>query len=296
VAYFADPSIERKERPVARQIGPRTQLCGVMLHPAGHTRSPAMHNAAFATLGIDAVYVAFDVPPAALAAAVAGARALGVRQLAVSIPHKQAVMAHLDEIDDVARRIGAVNTVTRRDGRLCGSNTDWIGAVQALERETKLAGRDVVVLGAGGTARAVVFGARERGARVRILNRSAEPARALAEALGAEAAGSLADLARIPCEVLVNTTSVGLRSELSPVPAEAIPPGAVVMDAVYDPPRTRLLRDAAARGARAIPGQWMLVLQAAEQLRLWTGREPPVEVMARAFEEQRPGHDADQPA
>jgi shikimate dehydrogenase len=243
-----------------------------------------MHNAAFAALDLDAVYVAFDVAPSELAAAVAGARALGVRQLAVSIPHKEAVMAHVDEVDEVARRIGAVNTVTRRDGRLVGSNTDWIGAVQALERETKLAGRDVVVLGAGGAARAVVFGARERGARVRVLNRSLERARALAAELGAEGAGPLEELARTPCDVLVNTTSVGLRTDLSPVPAEAIPRGAVVMDAVYDPPRTRLLRDAEARDARTIPGQWMLVLQAAEQLRLWTGREPPVEVMAGAFE------------
>ncbi|MAE93440.1 MAG: shikimate dehydrogenase, partial [Deltaproteobacteria bacterium] len=104
----------------------------MLLHPAGHTRSPAMHNAAFAALGVDAVYLAFDVPPADLAAAVEGARALRIRQLAVSIPHKEAIAAHLDELDDDARAIGAVNTVTRRDDRLCGANTDWLGAVRAL--------------------------------------------------------------------------------------------------------------------------------------------------------------------
>jgi len=269
---------------LAPVIGPRTQLCGVILHPAGHTRSPAMHNAAFAALGIDAVYVAFDVPPATLAAALAGARALGVRQLAVSIPHKVAVIAHLDAIDATARHIGAVNTVTRDGERLVGANTDWLGVVRALERETALAGRDAVVLGAGGAARAAVFGLLERGARVQVLNRSRERAERLAAELGASGAGGLDALADLPCDVLVNTTSVGLREDASAVTAEAIPKHAVVLDAVYDPPHTRLLRDAASRGARGIEGKWWLVYQAAEQIRLWTGREAPIDVMGAAFD------------
>jgi shikimate dehydrogenase len=243
-----------------------------------------MHNAAFRALGVDAVYLAFDVPPAALPAAVAGLRALRARQFAVSIPHKQAVMAHLDEVDETARRIGAVNTATLRDGRLVGSNTDWIGAVRALERATGLAGRRAVVLGAGGTARAVVFGLRERGARVTVLNRTPERARALARELGAEAAGGLADLARTEHEVLVNTTSVGLGSDASPVAPESLRAGSVVLDAVYEPERTRLLRDAEARGARTVAGKWMLVHQAAAQLELWTGREAPIDAMAEAFD------------
>ena len=265
-------------------IGPRTQLCGVILHPAGHTRSPAMHNAAFAALGIDAVYVAFDVPPPTLAAALAGARALGVRQLAVSIPHKQAVIAHLDAIDATARRIGAVNTVTRDGERLVGANTDWLGVVRALERETALAGRDAVVLGAGGAARAAVFGLLERGARVQVLNRSRERAERLAAELGASGAGGLDALADLPCDILVNTTSVGLREDASAVTAAVIPKHAVVLDAVYDPPHTRLLRDAESRGARSIEGKWWLVYQAAEQIRLWTGLEAPIEVMGAAFD------------
>lgn len=265
-------------------IGPRTQLCGVMLHPAGHTRSPAMHNAAFAALGIDAVYVALDVAPSRLEAALAGVRALGFRQLAVSIPHKEAVIPHLDAIDATARRIGAVNTVTRDGERLVGANTDWLGVVCALERETTLSGRDAVVLGAGGAARAAVFGLLERGARVRILNRNRERAERLAAELGASGAGGLDALASLPCEVLVNTTSVGLREDASPVMATAIAENAVVLDAVYDPPRTRLLLDAQSRGARVIGGKWWLVHQAAEQIRLWTGREAPTEVMGAAFD------------
>jgi shikimate dehydrogenase len=265
-------------------IGPRTQLCGVILHPAAHTRSPAMHNAAFGALGIDAVYLAFDVPPSALGAALAGARALGFRQLAVSLPHKEAVLPHLDEVEETARRIGAVNTVTLRDGRLIGANTDWLGAIRALERETTLEGRDVVVLGAGGTARAIVWGALARGARVVVLNRDRGRAERLTGDLGGRCAGGLDQLAGVPCDVLINTTSVGLKSDDSPVPSESIPSHAVVLDAVYDPPRTRFLRDAEAKGARIIGGKWMLVHQAAEQLRIWSGYEPPVDVMADAFE------------
>jgi shikimate dehydrogenase len=269
---------------VSREIGPGTQLCAVILHPAGHTRSPAMHNAAFAALGVDAVYLAFDVAPARLAAALAGARALGVRQLAVSIPHKEAVMPLLDAIDATARRIGAVNTITRDGERLVGSNSDWLGVVRALERETELAGRDAVVLGAGGAARAAVFGLLERGARVRVLNRTRARAEQVAADLGASGAGSLEELPRLRCDVLVNTTPVGLRQDASPVAAEAIPKDAVVLDAVYDPPRTRLLRDAEARGARGVGGKWWLVYQAAVQLETWTGRTAPIEAMADAFD------------
>jgi len=261
-----------------------TALCGIVLHPAGHTRSPAMHEAAFGALGVDARYLAFDVAPERLADALRGARALGIRQLSVSLPHKEAVMPLLDAVDETARRIGAVNTVVLRGARLEGFNTDWLGAVRALERVRKLAGARAVVLGAGGTARAVLFGLLERGASVRVLNRSPERAEALVRELGGEGAGSLEDLAGTPCDVLVNTTSVGLRSDVSPVPSAALASGALVMDAVYDPPETALLREARQRGCETLGGKWMLVEQAAEQIRLWTGREPPLEVMAEAFD------------
>ena len=129
-------------------------LCGIVLHPAGHTRSPAMHTAAYAALGLAARYEVFDIPPERLASAIAGARARGMRQLAISLPHKEAVIAYLDRIDDTARAIGAVNTVTLRGEDLEGSNTAWLGAMRALERETPLGGQHAVVLGAGGSARA----------------------------------------------------------------------------------------------------------------------------------------------
>lgn len=274
----------RSDSLAAVEITAATALCGIVLHPAAHTRSPAMHNAAYAALGIDAVYLAFDVPPERLAGAVAGVRALGLRQLSVSLPHKRAIMERLDRVEETARRIGAVNTVVLREGALVGSNTDWSGAVRALERETPLSGARAVVLGAGGTARAVVHGLIERGARVRVLNRTPDKARALCDELGAESAGALSELAKAPYDVLVNTTSVGLGEDRSPVEANAISPDAVVMDAVYEPEKTRLLRDATARGARTILGRWMLVYQAAEQLEAWTGTKAPIEVMASAFD------------
>jgi shikimate dehydrogenase len=246
-----------------------------------------MHNAAFAALEIDATYLAFDVSPAALGASIAGMRAFGIQQLAVSLPHKIEVMAHLDAIDDDARRVGAVNTVTLVDGRLIGSNTDWKGAVQALEAhaDAQLEGARAVVLGAGGAARAAVFGLLERGARVTLLNRTRERADDLCRALGAQASGRLSDLEKLDYDVLVNATSVGLGDDTSPVPASQLRSGAIVMDAVYHPQETRLLRDAAAQGARPLAGKWWLVHQAALQLQLWAGREAPIEVMSTAFDD-----------
>ncbi len=265
-------------------ISAKTALCGIFLHPAGHTRSPAMHNAAYTALGLDAVYLAFDVAPVQLGAAIAGARALGVRQLAISIPHKETVGAHLDRVDDTARAIGAVNTVTRAGSELVGSNTDWIGIARALEREVQLAGKLAVVLGAGGTARAALYALRQRGARGVVLNRSPGKAEALAAEFGAERAGALEELAQIPHDVLINATSVGLRSEVSPVAANALREGSVVLDAVYDPLETRLLRDARGHGAKPISGKWMLIEQAREQLRIWTERDVAAEVLADAFD------------
>jgi shikimate dehydrogenase len=245
-----------------------------------------MHNAAYAALGIDAIYLAFDVPPHRLRDAISGIRGLGFRQLSVSIPHKTSILELVDRVDATAARIGAANTVVRDGDRLVASNTDWIGAVRALETVGSVTGKRAVVLGAGGTARAVVWGLIERGASVSVLNRSVARAESLARELGAHAAGPLESLARIPHDVIVNTTSVGMESGDSPVAAVDIDPSAVVMDAVYAPEQTRLLRDAQARGARTVSGRWMLVHQAVAQLESWAGaidRERVARVMADAF-------------
>ncbi len=268
--------------------------CGVVLHPAGHTRSPAMHNAAFRALSLDAHYEAFDVPPEDLPAAVNRFRARGLRQWAVSIPHKESMMSLVDEVEPVGRAIGAINTVTRVGDRLVGTNTDWIGAIRALERVSPVAGQRAVVLGAGGAARALVYGLRDRGCEVFVLNRTRERAEALVAELGATAAGGLEDVADLAAEIVVNTTSVGLSEMRSPVPAGAIREGTIVLDAVYAPERTQLLIDTVESGGHAIGGKWMLVYQAVEQLRIWTALldAPPsdeallaaTDTMARAFD------------
>lgn len=268
--------------------------CGVILHPAGHTRSPAMHNAAYHALGIDASYRAWDVPPERLAAAVTDLRARGVRQLSVSIPHKEAMLALVDELEPVVLAIGALNTVLRVDDRLIGANTDWIGARRALERVIPIRGQRAVVLGAGGTARAVVYALRQCECEVFVLNRTLERAVTLARDLDAQGAFELDALGRLAPEILVNTTSVGMGRWESPVAADALSGGMVVLDAVYSPERTRLLAEAELRGAATVGGKWMLVYQAVEQLRRWTDRlpDPPgddalervIDVMAEAFD------------
>ena len=194
------------------------------------------------------------------------------------------MIALLDRVDDTARAIGAVNTVVREGDALVGSNTDWLGVARALERETTLAGKTAVVLGAGGTARATLYALRQRGARAVVLNRTPGKAEALVNELGAERSGALEELAATPHDILVNTTSVGLKSDESPVDAAALRAGSVVLDAVYDPLETRLLRDARARGARAVSGKWMLIEQAREQLRAWSGVSVDARVMEAAFD------------
>jgi shikimate dehydrogenase len=254
-----------------------------------------MHRAAYAALALDADYEVFDVRPEDLEAAMIRFRRDGLRQLAVSIPHKEAMLGLVDEVEPVARKIGAINTVTCIDDRLVGSNTDWIGALRAIERETTIAGKVAVVLGAGGAARAVVYGLRERGAQVHVLNRTVERARGLVRELGGDSAGALTDLPAIEAEILVNTTSVGLNEDRSPVSPDGLREDLVVLDAVYSPEVTRLLGDTQARGGRPIGGKWMLVYQAIEQLRRWTALLEPApreaefdaltEIMAEAFDE-----------
>jgi len=267
--------------------------CGIVLHPAGHTRS-AMHEAAYRALGLDASYTAFDVPPDELERAMVGFRSRGLRQLAISIPHKEAMLELVDEVEPVGRTIGAINTATLDGDRYVGTNTDWIGAIRALEREGPIEGRRAVVLGAGGTARALVYGLREKRCEVFVLNRTRASADALADELGATAAGPLDGLGALVPQIIVNTTSIGLNEMISPVRADDIPTDAVVLDAVYSPARTQFLIDAESRGARVVGGKWMLVYQAVEQLRRWTAllERPPtdealagiVDVMAEAFD------------
>ncbi|MCC6555640.1 MAG: shikimate dehydrogenase [Polyangiaceae bacterium] len=245
-----------------------------------------MHLAGYRALGLDFTYVPFAVTD--LEGAVRGVRALGIRGAGVSMPFKQAVMPLLDAIDPVAARIGAVNTIVNDGGRLIGHNTDWIGAVRALEEARGLAGARVLLLGAGGAARAVAFGLVERGATVRIANRDREKAERLSAEVGAAAAPAGDAAFEGDHEVIVNATSVGMAEvdPRSPVPEEALREGLVVMDIVYKPMETALVKAARRRGAEALHGGRMLLHQAAEQFRLYTGREAPLAAMDEALRAQ----------
>ncbi|XXT10974.1 shikimate dehydrogenase [Sorangium sp. So ce367] len=253
-------------------------------HPV--TTGAAMHLAGYRALGLDFTYIPFAVTD--VEGATRGMRALGIRGLGVSMPYKQAVIPWLDELDPVAERIGAVNTIVNNDGRLRGYNTDWIGAVRALEEVTRLGGARVLLLGAGGAARAVAFGLAERGASVTVANRDLEKARRLAAAVGGAAVPLDAAALSPDHDVLVNATSLGMAEvdPRSPVPEEWLREGLLVMDIVYKPMITELVAAARRRGATAVHGGRMLLHQAAEQFRLYTGREPPLDVMDDALRAQ----------
>jgi shikimate dehydrogenase len=263
-------------------------LCGSIAGTPG-TFGVAMHTAAYRALGLDWVYVAFGTEDTA--AAVQAMRTLGIRGLGVTMPHKLAIARHLDVLDDTAMAIGAVNTVVNDAGRLTGHNVDWIGAVRALGEATPLDGRRAAVLGAGGGARSIVYGLIRAGCRVTIYNRNEARGRALAESFEATWGGSPAALTDTgDFDILANATSVGFHApEDTPVAADGLRPGLVVFDAVPQPIETRLVREAAARGCTTVPGVRMQLHQAAEQVHLYTGREPDLTVMERALREALAG-------
>ena len=256
-------------------------LFGVAGHPIGHSRSPVMHNAAFWYLGIDAEYRAFDVKD--VAGMVCGMKAFGIRGLSITIPHKVDVMDHLDFVDEVARKIGAVNTLILENGKVHGFNTDATGAMAALKGETAVSGKRIGILGSGGAARAVAFGAKEEGGTPVIFNRSRERGEALASALGCEF-HLLDEFHATGLDILVNTTPVGMEPNPDgiPVSPESFHEDLVVMDTIYAPRQTRLLEAARLAGCRTIDGVAMFVMQGAMQFAAWTGEDAPVAVMRQA--------------
>jgi shikimate dehydrogenase len=260
----------------------RPTLCGSIAARPG-SFGVAMHNAAYRALGLNFVYVAFGTEDTG--GAVAAVRALGIRGLGVTMPHKVRIMDHLDVVEATARTIGAVNTVVNDDGCLTGHNVDWIGAIRAFEECTPLANRRAAVIGAGGGARSIVYGLVRQGCRVVVYNRSESSGRALAADLGAAFGGppaALADAAHF--DILAHATPVGFHApEDTLVPEAALKPGMIVFDAVPMPVETRLLRVAAARGCATIAGVRMQIHQAACQFTLYTGTTAHLAVMEAAL-------------
>ena len=273
-------------------IDQRTALYGVMGKPIGHSLSPVMHNAAFSATGMNAVYLAFE--PEDSDGCLRGMRALGIRGMSVTIPFKSAVIPYLDDLDPLAEKIGAVNTIVNDKGRLVGFNTDALAAVQSLEERIALPGTTCLIFGAGGAARAIGFALREKGVAVSVANRSLERGKELARDLKCpyvpldKTRGSKADL-------IIQTTPVGMYPHVDRccVPEHILEPGTVVMDIIYNPLETTLLRIAQARNCVTVTGLDMFIYQGAEQFKLWTGNNPPVAVMTsavkQALQEQHEG-------
>ncbi len=275
---------------------------GVFGYPAGHILSPVLHNKAAEVLGVDYHYLAYEVRPGCLGEAVHGARAMGFRGLTITIPHKVAVVPLVDELSEDARLMGAVNTIVfEEDGRLVGHNTDGIGWLAFLEETTGFhpKGKKCLVLGAGGAARAVAIKIAQCGAaRLEIRNRTPERAVELARfveksipSVGAKG-GGLDDLhlATDGCEIIVNTTSLGMwgdaeRMATSPIPEDAIPKDCICSDAVYIPPDTEFLKVARRAGARIVPGTGWLVYQGAAAWKIWTGLDMPIDAGMRVLHE-----------
>ena len=270
------------------------RVFGVFGDPIGHSLSPAMHNAAFSTLGMDCVYHAFRVSPEKLEKAISGAEAMGFGGLNLTVPLKEEALK-LDFIkpDPLAKRIGAVNTVVfGKTGEIRGYNTDGLGARQALlNAAVEIEGSRVVVAGAGGAARAVAFQLAADGAEITIINRTEERAVELARDVSAAALpgkisgtglSGLKDLLR-DVDILINTTTLGMHpnTDTTIATAEELHSDLTVFDIVYNPLETRLLKEARAAGAKTVSGVLMLVYQGAEAFKLWTGVEPPVELMKK---------------
>ncbi|HHD11840.1 MAG TPA: shikimate dehydrogenase [Deltaproteobacteria bacterium] len=273
------------------KITGRTKVVGIFGDPVEHSISPYIHNASFEALGLDYVYVPFRVKKERLPQCVEAIRALNMAGVNVTIPHKESIIELLDELDNEAAEIGAVNTVVNTRGRLKGYNTDCQGYLNSLTEETGFdpTGKTIIVVGAGGAGRAVVYGlVKRKPERLIIANRTIERARSLAEEV-AERYGSVELVATtlkieqyLPaCHLLVNTTSVGMQGAKGGlvVPIEGLPEDAIVSDIVYKPLDTPLIKEAERLGLRVHRGLGMLVHQAALSFELWTGKKPSIEGM-----------------
>ena len=273
------------------EIKGSTNVVGLIGHPVEHSFSPPMHNAAFKKLNMDYVYTAFDVDSKNLENAIISAQALGIKGFNVTIPHKIEVMKYLDEIDEVASLIGAVNTIDFKE--LKGYNTDGIGAIKAISEVTKIKNKNVLIAGAGGASRAISFYIAKYGPHnLTILNRNVKKADELALDISNSGlmdnvnSNSIKNMNLDDVDILINTTPVGMHPNINDTPialAGDMHEEMVVFDAVYNPNETGLLKEAIKANAKPVYGIKMLLYQGAESFNIWTGKKAPVDVMEDAL-------------
>jgi shikimate dehydrogenase len=273
-------------------VDSRTAVYVVFGDPVSHSLSPIMQNRAFEHVGFNGVYIALRVKDPA--DAIRGMRAFDFQGASVTIPHKIEVIRYLDELDAMAEKIGAVNTIVNQRGRLIGYNSDCLGAVKALSRRVSVRGKRIALLGAGGAARAIGFGIVKEGGALTVFNMTRTKGERLAQDVGATYR-PISEFSNTHFDVLINATPVGMfpNTEAMPIQKEELNEKLVVMDIVYNPLRTKLLKTAEKLGCKTVDGLSMFVYQGAHQFELWTGMEAPVDVMTRAvfeiLEKQKKG-------
>jgi shikimate dehydrogenase len=257
-------------------------IYGILAHPAHHSLSPAMHNAGFKELGIDAEYKFFDIEPGGLNYFIKNLHQQNIKGLSISKPHKEKIIALLDEIDVHAEQIGAVNTVYLKDNKYHGTNVDWIGVKEPIEEKTDIEGKSVVILGAGGAARAAVYAMKISNAgKIKILNRTIEHAKELADEFGCEF-GGLNDFGR--ADIVIQATSAGLNKPegVRIIPKEKIKKNMLIFEMIYTPLETQIIKDAKEVGADFITGENMLLHQGSAAFEIWTKQKAPREIMRKA--------------
>lgn len=265
-------------------IDVKTKLCCVIGNPVEQSLSPQLHNAVYDALGLNYAFLAFKVTD--IKKALDGLRTIGVCGISVTIPHKLEVLKYVDEVDKEAQVIGAVNTIVNDCGRLIAFNTDWRGALQALEEKTTLANKRIALLGAGGTARALAFGLTRKKAKISIFNRTIEKAYQLVKDFNLEGAFPISDVGKIKsADIIINTTPIGMVPDTnqSPIPVDCINSSQIVFEVVYKPKETKLIQYTKAKKATVVYGYKMLLYQAQEQFKLFTGIDAPIEMMEKAL-------------
>ncbi|RUM32925.1 MAG: shikimate dehydrogenase [Aquifex sp.] len=265
-------------------ITSETELYGVIGYPVKHSLSPIFQNAFLKWAGINGVYLAFEIDPQNLKEAIEGFKAIGIKGINVTVPHKEVIIPYLEEIDSTAKEIGAVNTVKFRDGKAEGFNTDWIGFIKALKMLLpELKGKKVLLLGAGGASKAVAYGLMKEKSEVYIWNRTREKAERLAKKFGLKVVNSPEEV--VECvDVIVNTTTVGLKEDDPELfNYNLIKPDHIVVDIIYKD--TKLIQKAKEVGAKFQDGLPMLIWQGIEAFKIWNGCEPPYSVAEKAIKD-----------